>query len=205
MKKTIKTPLKSFYLKGQIEAGCDEAGRGCLAGPVYAAAVILPENFKNDLLDDSKKLSEKHRNQLREIIEEKAIAWAVASVDNHDIDKINILNASILAMHLAIGKLNLEPNFLLIDGNKFKKYKKISHECIIKGDGKFLSIAAASVLAKTHRDEFMCKIDKNLPHYKWIKNKGYPTREHKKAISEFGITDYHRISFNLNEQLKIKF
>ncbi|MCD4774114.1 MAG: ribonuclease HII [Bacteroidales bacterium] len=191
-------PLKSFYRKKQIEAGCDEAGRGCLAGPVFAAAVILPKNFKNDFLDDSKKLSEKKRNELRKIIEKQAIAWAVASVNNHEIDEINILNASILAMHRAIEKLKVKPGFLLIDGNKFKRYKKIPHECIVKGDGKFLSIAAASVLAKTHRDEFMCNIDKKFPQYKWSKNKGYPTREHKKSISEFGITKYHRISFNMN-------
>ena len=203
--KRMKKPLKNFYVKGQIEAGCDEAGRGCFAGPVFAAAVILPQNFKNDFLDDSKKLSEKQRDELREIIEEQAIAWAVASVDNNEIDEINILNASILAMHRAIEKLKVKPEFLLIDGNKFKKYKNIPHECIVKGDGKYLSIAAASVLAKTHRDEFMCNIDKKHPHYKWKKNKGYPTREHKNAIAEFGITGYHRISFKVNEQLKIKF
>ena len=195
MKEITKKPLKSFYKKGRIEAGCDEAGRGCLAGPVFAAAVILPENFKNDFLDDSKKLSKKKRNELRKIIEEQATAWAVASVDNHEIDKINILNASILAMHRAIEKLKVQPDFLLIDGNKFKIYKDIPHKCIVKGDGKYLSIAAASVLAKTHRDEFMCKLDKKFPQYKWNKNKGYPTRKHKKAISEFGITKYHRISF----------
>ncbi len=203
MKKTFKK-LKSFHRKGRIEAGCDEAGRGCLAGPVFAAAVILPQNFKNDFLDDSKKLSEKQRDELREIIEKQALAWAVASVDNNEIDEINILNASILAMHRAIEKLKVKPEFLLIDGNKFKKYKNIPHECIVKGDGKYLSIAAASVLAKTHRDEFMCNIDKKHPHYKWKKNKGYPTREHKDAIAEFGITEYHRKSFNMNEQLKMK-
>ena len=203
MKKTFKK-LKSFHRKGRIEAGCDEAGRGCLAGPVFAAAVILPQNFKNDFLDDSKKLSEKQRDELRKIIEEQALAWAVASVDNNEIDEINILNASILAMHRAIEKLKVKPEFLLIDGNKFKKYKNIPHECIVKGDGKYLSIAAASVLAKTHRDEFMCNIDKKHPQYKWNKNKGYPTREHKDAISEFGITKYHRKSFNMNEQLKMK-
>ena len=204
MKKITEKPLKNFRRKGQIEAGCDEAGRGCFAGPVFAAAVILPENFKNDFLDDSKKLSKKQRDELREIIEEQAIDWAVASVDNHEIDEINILNSSILAMHRAIEKLKVKPEFLLIDGNKFKKYKNIPHECIVKGDGKYLSIAAASVLAKTHRDEFMCDIDKKFPQYKWNKNKGYPTREHKDAISEFGITEYHRKSFNMNEQLKIK-
>lgn len=197
--------LKPYYTKGITEAGLDEAGRGCLAGPVYAAAVILPNDYRNDILNDSKQLSKPQRDLLREEIEDKAIAWAVASVSNQEIDEINILNASILAMHRALEKLSVEPSFLLIDGNRFKKYRNKDHLCIVKGDGKYYSIAAASVLAKTHRDEYMIKIHKDYPHYNWINNKGYPTRDHKDAINEKGVSPHHRLSFNLNEQLSIDF
>ena len=195
--------LKKSFTNKLIEAGCDEAGRGCFAGPVFAAAVIFPDDFENEILNDSKQLSEKNRDELRIIIEENAIAWSVGIVDNIKIDEINILNASILAMHRAIEKLKIIPEFLLIDGNRFKQYKNIPHECIIKGDGKFLSIAAASILAKTHRDEYMRKIHCEFPEYDWINNKAYPTRKHKDAIIKYGITPYHRRSFNLNEQLKL--
>ena len=187
--------LKKYLNKGFTEAGCDEAGRGCLAGPVFAAAVILPENFDLPLLDDSKKLSKKIRYELREEIVAIAKSWAVASVDNKTIDKINILNASFLAMHKAIKKLDVEPGFLLIDGNRFKPYKSIPYSCIIKGDGKFSSIAAASILAKTYRDDFMKKIHNKFPEYDWVNNKGYPTVKHRNAISEMGITPYHRKTF----------
>ena len=195
--------LKMHHTKGMLEAGLDEAGRGCFAGPVCAAAVILPDGYRHELLNDSKLLTEKHRNMLRTEIEEHALAWAVAMVSNEEIDEINILNASILAMHRALNKLNKVPEFLLIDGNRFHAYKDIPHECIIKGDGKYLSIAAASVLAKTHRDEYMVNIHTEYPAYNWVSNKGYPTRDHKDAINEFGITRYHRLSFNMNEQLKM--
>lgn len=191
--------LKKFLHKDVIEAGCDEAGRGCLAGPVFAAAVILPPDYKNKLLNDSKKLTEKMREQLRPIIEKEAIAWAVASCDNHEIDKINILNASILAMHRAVEMLQKKPEFLLIDGNRFKPYKDIPHETIVKGDGKFMSIAAASVLAKTYRDEFMQKIHAEHPHFDWQKNKGYPTAHHRNLLIEHGPTPYHRRSFQLKQ------
>lgn len=198
--------LELKYDYNCIEAGCDEAGRGCLAGPVFAAAVILPDDFSNDLLNDSKQLSEKQRTQLRPVIEREAIAWAVASVDNHEIDKINILNASILAMHRAIDQLQVRPEQLLIDGNRFKPYKQIPHHCIVKGDGKYMSIAAASILAKTHRDEYMEKLHERFPWYNWKKNKGYPTREHRKGIEEAGISEFHRTSFTLlDPQLKIQF
>ena len=197
--------LKLSFNTNLIEAGCDEAGRGCLAGPVFAAAVILPKNFHNDILNDSKKLNEKQRNELRIIIEEQAVSWAVASVSHDKIDEINILNASLLAMHKAIKKLTIQPEFLLIDGNRFKPYKKIPHQCIIKGDGKYAPIAAASVLAKTHRDEYMIKIHRKFPDYFWEKNKGYPTKQHIRAITLNGISPLHRKSFNLNEQLKINF
>lgn len=196
--------LKKFYSKKLIEAGCDEAGRGCFAGPVFAAAVILPKDFEDDILNDSKQLTVKQRNTLREIIEKEASAWAVASVDNIEIDEINILNASFLAMHKAINKLKITPKLLLIDGNRFNKYKNIPHKCIIKGDGKYLSIAAASVLAKTHRDEFMINLDDKFPDYDWKNNKGYPTPKHKQAIAKHSISPYHRKSFNLNEQTKLK-
>ncbi|MCF8296462.1 MAG: ribonuclease HII [Saprospiraceae bacterium] len=195
--------LQKSYSNKFVEAGCDEAGRGCLAGPVVAAAVILPKNFNNNLINDSKKLNEKSRNKLRLIIENEALAWAVAFVDNHKIDEINILNASFLAMHKAIEKLTLKPELLLIDGNRFKKYSDINHLCIIKGDAKFQSIAAASILAKTHRDEFMSKIHLEHPYYDWISNKGYPTPKHKASILEFGQTSYHRLSFRIKGQLKL--
>jgi len=197
--------LELSFSNKYIEAGCDEAGRGCLAGPVFAAAVILPVDFKNDLLNDSKKLKEKDRDSLRKIIESEAISWAVASVDNLLIDEINILNASFLAMHLAIDKLKKIPELLLIDGNRFKPYKKIRHQCIIKGDGKYMSIAAASILAKTHRDEFMKNAHLEYPNYNWKQNKAYPTKAHKRAIAQFGITPLHRMTFNMSEQLKFGF
>ncbi len=187
--------LKLNFSGYKLECGCDEAGRGCLAGPVVAAAVILPENFQCELLNDSKQLSEKQRNQLRLIIEKEALVWAVAEVDNLEIDKINILNASILAMHRAIDKLPLRPEFIIVDGNKFKSYQDIPHKTIVKGDSKYLSIAAASVLAKTYRDELMYELDKQFPEYDWKQNKAYPTRKHKAAIREFGVTDYHRLTF----------
>ena len=197
--------LLNNYYPGKTEAGCDEAGRGCLAGPVFAAAVVLPDNFKNELLNDSKKLTEKQRDGLRKVIEKEALSWAVATVNAQEIDDINILNASFLAMHRAIEKLNITPDYLLIDGNRFKPYKKIPHHCIIKGDGKYLSIAAASILAKTHRDEFMKKIDIEYPDYLWKKNKGYPTLQHKMAIQKHGFTPYHRRTFNANIQTKLEF
>lgn len=180
-----------------MEAGCDEAGRGCLAGPVVAAAVILPDKCSLPELDDSKKLTEKQRDRLRPIIEEKALAFAVGIVSPEKIDEINILNASFLAMHLAIDQLSLKPEFLLIDGNRFNPYKKIPHACIIKGDGKFKSIAAASVLAKTYRDEIMDRLDAEFPHFGWKGNKGYPTVAHRNAIREHGSCIYHRQSFTL--------
>jgi ribonuclease HII len=204
--KVKKDKLQLFLQEGQIEAGCDEAGRGCLAGPVFAAAVILPENFENDLLNDSKKLTEKQRYSLRPIIEQEALAFAVGIVDNHEIDKINILNGSFLAMHRAVAQLKMHPQHLLIDGNRFKAYPEIPHTCIIKGDGKFLPIAAASILAKTYRDDYMKAIHQEYPQYDWSKNKGYPTLLHRKLIREIGITPYHRITFaNLGDQLRLDF
>lgn len=189
-----------------IEAGCDEAGRGCLAGPVFAAAVILPPDFICEDLNDSKQLSEKKRYELRPYIEENAITWAVGIVTNNEIDKINILNASFLAMHRAIDSLKVKPEHLIIDGNRFKQYTDVPHTCIVKGDSKFLSIAAASVLAKTYRDDFMMKIHEEHPLYYWNKNKGYPTKAHRLAIKEAGATSYHRRSFNLGiEQLSLDF
>lgn len=193
--------LSCFDPLGGLEAGCDEAGRGCLAGPVYAAAVILPKNYRNNTLNDSKKLSEKQRNELRIAIERDALCFAVGIVSAAEIDKINILNASFLAMHRAIDQLSLKPELLLIDGNRFTPYQDIPHKCIIKGDGKYLSIAAASVLAKTYRDEFMCEIDTTYPDYKWVSNKGYPTLEHRKVILEIGQSLYHRKTFTV--QLKL--
>lgn len=198
--------LKAIYKIGKIEAGCDEAGRGCLAGPVYAAAVILPPDYYNPLLNDSKQLTEKQRDKLRPIIETEAIAWAVGVVTNQEVDEINVLNSSYLAMHRAVDKLSVIPEHLIIDGNRFKKYKNIPHECIVKGDGKYFSIAAASVLAKTYRDEFMYKIAREYPQYLWNKNKGYPTKDHRAAIKEFGTTPYHRMTFKLLEnQLSLEF
>lgn len=200
------TMLRSFLYHNLIEAGCDEAGRGCLAGPVVAAAVILPKNFKHDILNDSKKLTTRQREKLKEEIIESAIAWNVAFVGNEEIDDINILRASIKAMHLAIDGLKKKPQFLLIDGNRFFPYKELQHKTIIKGDGLFFSIAAASVLAKTFRDEFMIKIDSEYPSYGWIRNKGYPTSFHRDAIFRYGISPYHRKSFSLtNTQLSIDF
>ena len=196
--------LKKYFQRHLIEAGCDEAGRGCLAGPVYAAAVILPHDFQNELLNDSKKLTEEERNKLRPIIEKEAIGWAVATASNIEIDSINILNASFLAMHRAISKLNMYPELLLIDGNRFKKYPNIEHKCIIKGDGIYMSIAAASVLAKTYRDDFMLQIHNEYPHYCWNKNKGYGTLKHRNAIIDSGFSPFHRKTFNVvNPQLEI--
>jgi len=189
--------LKRWYKKGIIEAGCDEAGRGCLAGPVFAAAVILPSDFYCSILNDSKKLPEKTRYLLRDTIKKEAVAYAVAMVDNNEIDDLNILNASFLAMHLAINQLGTKPGFLIIDGNRFKAYPSIPHRCIIGGDGKYLSIAAASVLAKTYRDDYMIKLHRQYKNYGWDKNKGYPTRKHREAIAKFGITPCHRKSFRL--------
>ena len=188
--------LKPF-LTSFTEAGCDEAGRGCLAGPVVAAAVILPKGYKNIMLDDSKKISEKNRNELRIDIEKNAVAIGIGIVEERKIEKINILQASLLAMHLAIKNLAIKPSHLAIDGNKFNPYPKIDHTCIIKGDGKYLNIAAASIIAKTKRDEIMKKLSIRFPEYLWNQNKGYPTKKHKNAISEFGITKHHRKSFKL--------
>ena len=196
--------LPSFLDINKTEAGVDEAGRGCYAGPVFAAAVILPKDFFHPLLNDSKKLSEKQRDILRPIIEKESIAFGVALVDNYEIDQINILQASYKAMHLSIDQLKPKPNSLLIDGNRFKLYKKISHQCIVKGDGKFASIAAASILAKTYRDEYMNLIHKEFPDYGWDKNKGYGTAVHRSAIERMGLCKYHRKSFNiLPTQLKM--
>ena len=198
--------LKTKYLSYNNIAGCDEAGRGCLSGPVYAAAVILNPSIVIQGLNDSKKLSEKKRDYLRAEIENNALAWAVAEVNNTEIDKINILNASILAMHKAVAKLGHKPEFILVDGNRFKQYKDIKHKCIVKGDSKYAAIAAASILAKTHRDEFMKKIHEKNQVYAWNKNKGYPTKQHRKAIAEYGTTKYHRLSFRLlDTQKKIDF
>lgn len=189
--------LKSNYSSSKLEAGTDEAGRGCLAGPVVAAAVILPQNFKHELLNDSKQLTEKQRFMLKPIIENEALAYAVGYVYQQKIDEINILNASILAMHKSIDQLIEKPEFIIVDGNRFKNYKKIPHKTIIKGDSKYLSIAAASVLAKTYRDEYMEKIHRDFPEYHWKQNKGYPTKQHRAAIANLGITIHHRKSFRL--------
>lgn len=189
--------LQLFLEQGRLEAGCDEAGRGCLAGPVFAAAVILPEDFANEMLDDSKKLSERQRDMLRPMIERGALAWAVGVVEAEEIDRINILNASFLAMHRAVGALSVKPDFLLVDGNRFKPYPGIPHTCIVKGDGKMMSIAAASILAKTHRDEYMRRIAGEYPQYGWDVNKGYPTKSHRDAIARYGVSPYHRRSFRL--------
>ena len=189
--------LKSFYQKELIEAGCDEAGRGSFAGPVFAAAVILPSGFSHPLLNDSKQVPEKQRYELRAIIEAEAISYGVASVDNNEIDHINILKASFKAMHIAIDQLKQKPQLLLVDGNRFMKYKRTPHYCIIKGDGLYASIAAASILAKTHRDEFMLRLHEEFPQYSWHTNKGYGTAEHRKAIEEYGFCKYHRKSFRL--------
>ena len=205
--------LLNKYYEGKIEAGCDEAGRGCLACSVYAAAVILPEGYQNELLNDSKQLSEKKRYQLREIIERDAVAWAVGIVTPEEIDKINILNASILAMHRALDQLKVRPEAIIVDGNRFKPYKDPSDgkalpsTTIVKGDGKYLAIAAASILAKTYRDDYMNELAQEYPQYDWLSNKGYPTKKHREAIKQFGITPYHRKSYNLlgDGQLSIDF
>lgn len=205
--------LASHYYEGLVEAGCDEAGRGCLAGSVYAAAVILPEDYQNDLLNDSKQLTEKKRYELREIIQRDAVAWAVGIVTPEEIDKINILNASILAMHRALDQLQVRPEAIIIDGNRFKPYKDpadgkpLPHTTIVKGDGKYLSIAAASILAKTYRDDYMNDLAKEYPQYDWLSNKGYPTKKHRDAIRQYGITPYHRKSYNLlgDGQLSLDF
>ncbi len=198
--------LKHSLYPDKLEAGCDEAGRGCLAGPVFAAAVILPKKFRNSILNDSKQLSDKQRKELRPIIEAAAIAWAVGIVSAEEIDEINILRASFEAMHRAIKKLKPIPQYLLIDGNRFTQYHKIPHTCIIEGDAKYLNIAAASILAKTYRDDYMDELHEKFPHYNWIKNKGYGTKQHRAAIMKFGITDHHRKTFRLlPDQLEIKF
>ncbi len=221
--------LKGHYYEGKIEAGCDEAGRGCLAGSVYAAAVILPDDYQNELLNDSKQLTEKKRYQLREIIERDAVAWAVGIVTPEEIDKINILNASILAMHRALDQLKVCPEAIIVDGNRFKPWTppltpplegagnnsgvnpapeaKVPYTTIVKGDGKYLSIAAASILAKTYRDDYMNELAKEYPQYDWLSNKGYPTKKHREAIKQFGITPYHRKSYNLlgDGQLSLEF
>ncbi|MCF2875469.1 MULTISPECIES: ribonuclease HII [unclassified Tenacibaculum] len=197
--------LKLNYSGVSLEAGTDEAGRGCLSGPVVAAAVILPENFQHKFLNDSKQLSEKKRQELRPYIEEHALAYAISFIHQDEVDELNVLQASITGMHRSIEQLLPQPEFIIIDGNKFKPYKEVPHQTIVKGDAKFMSIAAASVLAKTYRDEFMEKIHQEFPQYNWKKNKGYPTKEHRNAIREHGATPYHRKSFKLlPEQLKLK-
>ena len=199
--------LKSCYFEGKIEAGCDEAGRGCLAGSVYAAAVIFPADYQNEELNDSKQLTDKKRHQLREIIERDAVAWAVGVVTPEEIDKINILNASFLAMHRALDQLKVRPEAIIVDGNRFKKYGEVPHTCIVKGDAKYLSIAAASILAKTYRDDYMDGLAEEYPQYDWKFNKGYPTKKHREAIRQYGVTPYHRMSYNLlgDGQLDIPF
>jgi len=207
--------LASHYYEGKVEAGCDEAGRGCLAGSVYAAAVILPDDYQNELLNDSKQLTEKRRYQLREIIQRDAVAWAVGIVTPEEIDKINILNASILAMHRALDQLTVRPEAIIVDGNRFRPYcsvvgdisTNIPHTTIVKGDGKYLSIAAASILAKTYRDDYMNRLAEEYPQYDWLSNKGYPTKKHREAIRQYGITPYHRKSYNLlgDGQLSLDF
>lgn len=196
--------LKSNYSDFTYETGTDEAGRGCLSGPVVAAAVILPKDFTHPYLNDSKQLSEKRRKELRPIIEQEAIAFGVSFIDHEEVDELNVLQASLEGMHRAIDALKTAPEFIIVDGNKFKPYKDIPHQTIVKGDAKYLSIAAASVLAKTYRDEYMEKIDREFPVYHWKKNKGYPTKQHREAILQFGITEYHRKSFKLlPDQLKL--
>ena len=209
--------LASHYYTGKVEAGCDEAGRGCLAGSVYAAAVIFPEDYQNDELNDSKQLTDKRRKQLREIIQRDAVAWAVGIVTPEEIDRINILNASILAMHRALDQLTVRPEAIIVDGNRFKPYHEpitnnretitIPHTTIVKGDGKYLSIAAASILAKTYRDDYMDELAKEYPQYDWLSNQGYPTKKHREAIRQYGITPYHRKSFNMlgDGQLSLNF
>ena len=209
--------LASHYYTGKVEAGCDEAGRGCLAGSVYAAAVIFPEDYQNDELNDSKQLTDRRRKQLREIIQRDAVAWAVGVVTPEEIDRINILNASILAMHRALDQLTVRPEAIIVDGNRFKPYAPplfgggrgaaLPHTTIVKGDGKYLSIAAASILAKTYRDDYMDQLAEEFPQYDWLSNKGYPTKKHREAIRQYGITPYHRKSFNMlgDGQLELPF
>lgn len=199
--------LKNYYEQGRVEAGCDEAGRGCLAGSVYAAAVILPPNYQNERLNDSKKLTARQRYALRQDIERDAVAWAVGVVTPQEIDQINILNASILAMHRALDQLQVRPEAIIVDGNRFKPYRDLPHTTIVKGDGKYLSIAAASILAKTYRDDEMVRLAQEYPDYDWQHNMGYPTRKHREAIRQHGITPYHRRTFNLlgSEELTIPF
>lgn len=199
--------LEKHYYEGLVEAGCDEAGRGCLAGSVFAAAVILPPDYENELLNDSKKLSDRKRKQLREIIEHDAVDWAVGIVEPGEIDEINILNASILAMHRALDQLKVRPEAMIVDGNRFKPYRDLPYTTIVKGDGKYLSIAAASILAKTYRDDYMDRLAEDYPQYDWKSNKGYPTKKHRQAIRECGITPFHRRSFTLlpPEELTLDF
>jgi len=195
--------IKHYNTDNRIEAGCDEAGRGCLAGPVFAAAVVLPDDYDNPLINDSKQLNEKQRRQLRAEIERDAVAWAVCSIDNEGIDKMNILWASLHAMNMAVQQLKVRPQFLLIDGNRFRNETDIDFKCFVKGDAKYMSIAAASILAKTHRDEYMEKLHEQYPDYHWDNNKGYPTKAHYEAIARCGITPYHRKSFTLDKQLTL--
>ena len=197
--------LKNNFYEGKVEAGCDEAGRGCLAGSVFAAAVILPPDYSNELLNDSKQLTEKRRYALREVIQREAVAWAVGIVTPEEIDKINILNASILAMHRALDQLAVRPEAVIVDGNRFKPYGNVPFSTIVKGDGKYLSIAAASILAKTYRDDYMGKLDEEYPQYDWKSNKGYPTNKHRDAIRKFGTTPYHRRTFNLLGDTQLSF
>ena len=203
----MKQMLESHYYQGKVEAGCDEAGRGCLAGSVYAAAVIFPEDYQNAELNDSKQLTDKRRKQLREIIEHDAIAWAIGVVTPDEIDKMNILNASILAMHRALDQLKVRPEAIIVDGNRFKPYQNLPHTTIVKGDGKYLSIAAASILAKTYRDDYMDQLAQTYPQYDWLSNKGYPTKKHREAIRKYGITPFHRKTFNMfgEGQLTLEF
>jgi ribonuclease HII len=213
MEENTEKMLASHYYKGKVEAGCDEAGRGCLAGSVYAAAVIFPEDYKNDELNDSKQLTDKRRKQLREQIERDAVAWAVGVVSPDEIDRMNILNASILAMHRALDQLQKRPEAVIVDGNRFKPYLDpatglyLPHTTIVKGDGKYLSIAAASILAKTYRDDYMDQLAETYPQYDWLSNKGYPTKKHREAIREYGITPVHRKTFNMlgDGQLSLDF
>src|SRR6476661_7361500 len=191
--------LKAYYQKELIEAGCDEAGRGCLAGPVFAAAVILPKTFRHKLLNDSKQINEQDRYELRKMIEKKALSYAVAKVDHDEIDAINILNASFLAMHKALDQLHIRPEYILVDGNRFKKYAEVPHECMIKGDGRFFSIAAASILAKTYRDDYMNSIALHHPEYEWHSNKGYPTPKHREAVLTYGFSPFHRRTFRVTD------
>ncbi|MBN2683584.1 MAG: ribonuclease HII [Bacteroidales bacterium] len=202
----MKSNLLPYFQEDLIEAGCDEAGRGCLSGPVFAAAVILPKDFHDELLNDSKQLSEKNRYKLREVIEKESLEYSVQQMSPEEIDEINILNASIGAMHRALDNLDKTPELLLIDGNKFKPYKNIQHYCIVKGDGKYFSIAAASILAKTYRDDFMINLHNEFPQYNWKQNKGYPTKEHVEAIKKYGFTPWHRKTFHVKSmQLSLGF